>query len=95
MSLVGAFGDTAGSNTNQGSAYIFQAYRTDADLAVLAVRGTSGHLHPWETVLLTASVMNYGQQTATSVMLNVALPSGLTYVSHAAKRGTYTPSTNS
>jgi uncharacterized repeat protein (TIGR01451 family) len=46
-------------------------------------------------VLLTASVMNYGPQAASGVLLKVALPAGLTYVSHAVTRGTYTRSINS
>jgi len=95
LALVGAIGDNVVANSDQGSAYFYQAYRTDADLAVSAVRGTSGALHPGDTVLLTTSVMNYGPQTATAVLMNVALPAGLTYVSHAVNRGTYTPSVNS
>ena len=93
--LMGVGLDDVGANINQGSAYFYQAYRTDADLVVSAVRGTSGALHPGLGYFLTTSVMNYGPQTATGVILHVGLPSGLTYVSHTVKRGSYTPSTNS
>ena len=74
--LVGALTDDVGGNVDQGSAFFYQAYRTDADLAVSAVRGTIGPLHPGDKVLLTASVMNYGPQSATTVLMNVALPAG-------------------
>jgi uncharacterized repeat protein (TIGR01451 family) len=93
--LVGSYYDDVGGNIDQGSAYFYHAYRTDSDLAISAARGVSGSLLPGETVLLTTTVMNYGPSSAHSVLMNVALPSGLTYVSHAVTRGTYTPSTNS
>jgi uncharacterized repeat protein (TIGR01451 family) len=93
--LVGADQDNVAANTQQGSAYFYHTYRTDADLAVSAMRGTSGPLHAGDIVLLTASVMNYGPQNATTVQMSVALPTGLTYVSHSATHGTYTHAINS
>ncbi|MBW7920273.1 MAG: DNRLRE domain-containing protein, partial [Anaerolineales bacterium] len=89
--IVGAHLDNVGANTDQGSAYFYQAYRTDNDLAVSATRGSSAPLHANDAVLLTASVMNYGPAAASSVGLNVPLPAGLTYASHTATRGSYDP----
>jgi len=93
--LVGVAYDHVGSNIDQGSAYFYQAYRTDADLSVSAVRAGSAPLHAGDKVLLTASVLNYGPASAPAVLLNVALPAGLTYVSHTATHGSYTPSLKS
>jgi uncharacterized repeat protein (TIGR01451 family) len=92
--LVGTPYHQVGVNLRQGSVYFYQAYRTDADLAVSTVTGSGNPANPGDTVLLTASVTNYGPATAGNVMLNVSLPAGLTYLSHAATYGTYSPSTN-
>ena len=91
--LVGAYFDDIGGNVNQGSAYFYQAYRTDSDLAVSAASNAANPLYPGETVILTTTVTNYGPASASAVMLNASLPAGLTYVSHAATFGSYTPAT--
>jgi uncharacterized repeat protein (TIGR01451 family) len=93
--LVGALTDDVDANSDQGSAYFYQTYRTDADLAVSAVRGSTRPAHPGNQVRIAASVLNYGPQPATTVLLNVSLPTGLTYVSHVTTRGAYHPSINS
>jgi len=95
MALVGAESDDVGTNTNQGSAFFYRAYYTDADLAVSVTRGSDAPLHPGDSVLLTVSVLNYGPASAPAVLLDAALPSGLTYVSHTVTHGSYAPSIHS
>jgi uncharacterized repeat protein (TIGR01451 family) len=94
MALAGANWDDLGGNNFEGSAYFYQGYYPDADLAVSVVRGTSDSISPGDTILLTVSVLNYGPSTAWPLHLRVALPPGLIYVSHKATFGTYTPSQN-
>jgi uncharacterized repeat protein (TIGR01451 family) len=91
--LVGVIQGDVGPNADQGAAYFYQAY---VDLEVSAVRGTSGKLYPGSTVLLTTSVRDYGPSALLgAVRLNVALPAGLTYVSHSVTHGSYNRSLNS
>jgi hypothetical protein len=91
--LVGAPFTDIGANTDQGSAYFYQAYRTD-DLAVSVATGSTTSLYPGDTVLLSASVMNYfGTGPTDLVSLTVSLPADLTYVSHTSTLGAFTPST--
>jgi uncharacterized repeat protein (TIGR01451 family) len=89
--LVGAYLD----DSQKGSAYFYQPYRSDADLGLSTVSGTGSPSYPGDTVLLSASVMNYGPASADNVTLSVSLPAGLTYVSHVATLGTFTPDTGS
>jgi hypothetical protein len=91
--LVGAVYTDIGANSSQGSAYFYQTYHTD-DLAVSVATGSAALLYPGDTVLLSASVMNYyGTGPTDLVSLTVSLPADLTYVSHTAMLGTFTPST--
>ncbi len=93
--LVGARLDDVGGNADQGSAYFYQAYRTDNDLAVSAGINSSGPFQPGDTVYLTTSVMNYGPTAASNVLLDASLPSGLTYASNVLTHGSYDTTTGS
>jgi len=92
--LVGAWVGKVGGIT-PGSAYFFQAYRTNADLAVSAARSGGGPIHPGNGIILTTTIMNYGPASATTVLADVSLPAGLTYVSSIATRGVYNSILNS
>lgn len=93
--LVGADRDDVGSAANQGSAYFYQAYHNDADLAVFVATAGRKIVNPGDTILLTVSVLNYGPSTATEILTNILLPSGLSYVSHTATHGIYVPGNSS
>jgi uncharacterized repeat protein (TIGR01451 family) len=88
--VVGAYYD----NSQQGSAYFYFPYRTDADLAVNAVASKSNPL-PGDAITLTASVTNFGPSTASSLLLSSPLPAGFTFVGAVPTQGSYDSSTGS
>lgn len=93
--LVGSVYDDTGSIFDHGSAYFYQAYFSDADLTVSVATGTANPAKPGDTVLLTASVLNLGPASASAALLDAPLPAGLTYASHTATHGLYSPSNGS
>ena len=46
-----------------------------------------------DTITFEIGVANFGPDTATNVVVNDLLPTGVTYVSHSASTGTYVPGT--
>jgi large repetitive protein len=63
-----------------------------ADLAVLKTVNNPAP-NVGQNVTFTITVTNNGPNAATGVALNDLLPAGLTYVSHTASQGIYTPGT--
>jgi uncharacterized repeat protein (TIGR01451 family) len=82
------------ADVNLGAVYFYYPYRTDQDLATgAAVNNASPR--PFDTVIFTATVSNFGSANAPYVQVSAPLPAGFTYVSSTAMFGTYDSFTGS
>ena len=85
--VVSANEPDSNPNNNTASATVNPLY---ANLAVVKTVNNSTQT-VGQNVIFTILASNLGPSNATGVVMNDLLPSGLTYVSHTANQGTYTP----
>jgi uncharacterized repeat protein (TIGR01451 family) len=92
--IVGAQWALVNGHSQQGAAFTFEAYRTDADLVATTAINVA-QTNPGRVVYLSAVVTNMSNNNADYVVAQVSLPAGLTYVAGAPTQGSFDPSTGS